>query len=288
MSSNSTVENNVSDGVKMNTYFHAKTNNYFNLSETSNECFECKNCNKKYKSRTGLRQHNQYCMPITEPTISDDDMIQNMREEIQKEFILNQYMELRTFIAEQYSIKEFNQVSEIETPIELEIISCECCSYSTNNKWAYQSHVKSKRHLDLSNPHTDNIYHECKNCTKKFKSRTGLWKHNHDCTPIPATDTLKQLREEILTECKNKFKGLKPIIIDMINDVNDPPKRMWMSRIKLHQIYRASGMSLSNFWEELERAEYNNMVSMTGSRNYNRINLYYMATALVSDHLFYS
>jgi hypothetical protein len=103
MNSNSTVEPKIFDGVDMNKYFHAKTNKYFNLSETSNECFECKNCNKKYKSRKGLWKHNLYCIPIAEPTISNDDMIQNMREEIQKEISVNHYEELHLFSFNLYS-----------------------------------------------------------------------------------------------------------------------------------------------------------------------------------------
>ena len=88
--------------------------------------------------------------------------------------------------------------------------------------------VKSKRHLNLSNPQKDltQIYYECKNCAKKYKSRTGLWKHKPGCTPIQqqtvtTAEIIKNIREELQKEMKNEFMELKNLIIDQSKDIKE-------------------------------------------------------------------
>jgi len=119
------------------------------------------------------------------------------------------------------------QPSDQVAETEISTLSCECCSYTANNKWAYISHLKSKRHLNLSNPPIDvtNVYYECKNCAKKYKSRTGLWKHKPSCSPkqqtIPTADIIKNIREELQKEMKNEFIELKNLIIDQSKDIKE-------------------------------------------------------------------
>ena len=58
--------------------------------------------------------------------------------------------------------------------------SCEKCGYSTDTKFCFENHKKSKTHIQKEkNEFVEN--YECKICNKKYKSRVGLWKHKKIC-----------------------------------------------------------------------------------------------------------
>ena len=59
---------------------------------------------------------------------------------------------------------------------------CISCNYSTNSKKDYQKHLKTQKHRKRTNE-TQKIptFYVCKNCKKKFKSRTTLWRHKKTC-----------------------------------------------------------------------------------------------------------
>ena len=59
---------------------------------------------------------------------------------------------------------------------------CISCNYSTNSKKDYQKHLKTQKHRKRTSE-TKKIptFYVCKNCKKKFKSRTTLWRHKKTC-----------------------------------------------------------------------------------------------------------
>jgi hypothetical protein len=115
-----------------------------------------------------------------------------------------------------------NRVTKIDIPL----LTCDCCTYSTNNKWAYQCHIKSKRHVNLSNPQKDlsQAYYECKKCAKKYKSRPGLWSHNQVCSvekpPSEVSNTLIDIpTTDMIKDMKNEIIELKNLIISQSKDI---------------------------------------------------------------------
>ena len=50
---------------------------------------------------------------------------------------------------------------------------CKICEYGTNNKSNYNRHLKTKKHKNNSEINCG--------CGKKYKTRTGLWKHKKIC-----------------------------------------------------------------------------------------------------------
>jgi predicted RND superfamily exporter protein len=60
--------------------------------------------------------------------------------------------------------------------------SCSICKYSTRFNGNLQKHLKSKKHLNYSEI-TDIrvVLFECNKCDKKYKAKSGLWKHNKIC-----------------------------------------------------------------------------------------------------------
>ena len=59
---------------------------------------------------------------------------------------------------------------------------CEFCSYETSYKHHYDKHLSSKKHLkNTGQPSKNTVYYSCKQCNKKYKTRSGLWKHESKC-----------------------------------------------------------------------------------------------------------
>ena len=109
--------------------------------------------------------------------------------------------------------------------------TCENCDYYTSSKKDYNKHLFTSKHekitncqhVNIKNPSIDNIMNEnisdkkifiC-DCGKKYKERSGLWKHKKKC-----------ISDNIETE-KNEFKicinenidnnDFKKIIIEVMN-----------------------------------------------------------------------
>lgn len=55
---------------------------------------------------------------------------------------------------------------------------CEKCKYVTNKKYNWEKHITTNKHLEIL--HVDNF--ECDACGKKYKDKSGLWRHAKKCS----------------------------------------------------------------------------------------------------------
>ena len=89
--------------------------------------------------------------------------------------------------------------------------TCDKCNYFTNYNNDYKKHLLSIKH---NNQQTIECNFECKNCNKKYKGQSGLWKHNQKCIEV------KQKCIEVKTEIPqmekmfNEITELKNMIMD--------------------------------------------------------------------------
>ena len=68
--------------------------------------------------------------------------------------------------------------------------NCINCNYFTDKKSSFDKHLLTSKHTMLTKinlaiksfPKVNEKIFTCKNCTKCFKSRVGLWKHNKICS----------------------------------------------------------------------------------------------------------
>ena len=61
--------------------------------------------------------------------------------------------------------------------------ACKKCNYSTNNKYDFNRHETTLKHIELYNDESDESDDEqyyC-SCGRKYKCRNGLWKHKKRC-----------------------------------------------------------------------------------------------------------
>jgi hypothetical protein len=107
--------------------------------------------------------------------------------------------------------------------------TCELCHYTTKHSWVFQDHLKCKKHLELQDNTTDVFYHECKICRKKYKSSSGLRRHNLKCkkeetnvnlaTNAELINHINEIKNE-LREVTSKISTLQPTINNTTNNTN--------------------------------------------------------------------
>jgi hypothetical protein len=83
---------------------------------------------------------------------------------------------------------------------------CEKCNYKTNRSFDYNNHLVSIRHKNKHSTESKSIIdtYICDNCEKKFKSQSGLWKHNIKCKNTCTVDNTNIIIEKIMLELQNK------------------------------------------------------------------------------------
>lgn len=87
---------------------------------------------------------------------------------------------------------------------------CNNCNYKSNKKSSWNKHITTSKHNRYKN--IDNIqYFTCNNCYKKYKQRSGLWKHKQKCNNKIILDE-KNLKQENIQ--------LKNMMYDMIYNIN--------------------------------------------------------------------
>ncbi len=66
------------------------------------------------------------------------------------------------------------------------VFYCENCDYTTSNKFDYNKHLLTNKHLSNKNQHFNNqeiaTPFICTNCSKEYTDRSGLWRHSKKCS----------------------------------------------------------------------------------------------------------
>ena len=116
------------------------------------------------------------------------------------------------------------------------IFCCEVCYYNTSRKFNFNIHLQSERHKNNSINNDNNSFlakiskqYECKNCSKIFNDRAGLWRHNKKCNSnnIENTKKLTELDKDelIITLLKQNaelIKGQQDMMIKLTdNGINN-------------------------------------------------------------------
>lgn len=88
---------------------------------------------------------------------------------------------------------------------------CELCDYKTSYKRDYNKHLLTRKHMKETNGNQFLLKNEiqCNFCDRKFRNRSGLWKHRKKCV-------VKDKHEESLMIVK---KEINKIDIGTINDL---------------------------------------------------------------------
>jgi hypothetical protein len=111
---------------------------------------------------------------------------------------------------------------------------CINCDYYTSNKKDYNKHIKTLKHINQQistdcqhfipkNLQTSSF--ECNKCKKKYKDRSGLWRHNKNCKEINNNNINVNISEikndELINYLMKENSELKKMIIDVCKNNNN-------------------------------------------------------------------
>jgi hypothetical protein len=107
--------------------------------------------------------------------------------------------------------RECANVTPMDTTNKTYKFSCENCMYKCDNKFSYNKHLSTPKHLKL-NSDIENIQeHTCNNCNNAYKHKSGLSRHKRTCTVAPANCTASATESSPTNELVN-------VIIDYIKN----------------------------------------------------------------------
>ena len=109
---------------------------------------------------------------------------------------------------EMLSIINNNKNEIIETIVNSSKFCCEKCNYYTNTKQDFEKHILTKKHIDNKIEYK----YECKNCNKKYNSRSGLWNHKNICKEVKPEQSVKEILPK-MEKMINEITELKNIIL---------------------------------------------------------------------------
>ena len=95
--------------------------------------------------------------------------------------------------------------------------NCEKCNFVTNTLNNYNTHLSTKKH---TNQEIIECKFECNICNKKYKSQSGLWRHNKTCQKNSkiSNEVINEKQDqtiEALKEQQKEINELKNLIIEL-------------------------------------------------------------------------
>ena len=130
------------------------------------------------------------------------------------------------------------------------MFNCKSCNYETDNKYNYDRHLKTKRHLKILNFGPSVVHqlsincpsiYDCKICNKSFSTQSSLSKHHKKCIYSKINELTSQL------ENKEKDNEEKDNQLKLIKETND--KLM----VKVQECYEQEIRELKESNKELNR-----------------------------------
>jgi len=95
---------------------------------------------------------------------------------------------LAKYLGTFYLLTIYQQMATITVPESSKKFRCETCDYCTSRKSQYDRHLTTEKHMNQQmstfvneKVQESSTIFEC-NCGKKYKDRTGLWKHKKKCS----------------------------------------------------------------------------------------------------------
>ena len=116
---------------------------------------------------------------------------------------------------------------------------CKKCYYFTSNKYDFEKHNKTTKHIDtclsikssdltinLSQKSQEKIF-ACKNCNKKYKDNSGLWRHNNkgncinNSENISLYETKEPTDKDLILLLINENKEFKQLLLEVCKEKDE-------------------------------------------------------------------
>ena len=79
---------------------------------------------------------------------------------------------------------EYSDVTQIDTANKTYKFSCERCTYKCNNKFSYNKHLSTPKHLKIKSDVENIQLYTCNNCNSTYKHMSSLCNHKKHCLDI--------------------------------------------------------------------------------------------------------
>jgi len=80
--------------------------------------------------------------------------------------------------------------------------NCTICMHKTTNKKHHENHLLSKKHQKMCENH---VKYECTQCSRKYSTKSGLWRHTKQCTQ----------KNAVMRELQDSINDVKNMVIEM-------------------------------------------------------------------------
>lgn len=109
---------------------------------------------------------------------------------------------------------------------------CNNCDYKCSTLSLWKQHIKTKKH-NKKNLTNSSQYYMCNYCYKKYKQRSGLWKHKQKCNKKLIIEEKHDLKKENI-----QLKNMMYEMIYNINKDNEIKKEMFNQIKEQHDIIK--------------------------------------------------
>jgi hypothetical protein len=130
-------------------------------------------------------------------------------------------------------------------------ISCVSCNYTTLSKKDFNKHLSTGKHQKKDKSTSDNILQQNKDktfdchCGKKYKERSGLWRHKKLCVNPDPLKIDTNLVIELLKQNKEKEQNDKEMMMTILKE-NSELKTMILDMCKTMTATASSGTTNNN------------------------------------------
>jgi hypothetical protein len=120
-------------------------------------------------------------------------------------------------------------MSTEKTPKKRHIFNCEMCVFISNKKSEWNRHITTQKHfvnkngVFVNNVNGKNAVNDgfvCGKCNKKYKCRSGLWRHNKICNDNKIYD------KEIINANDSEIKLITNLVMEIVKNNNETQKQM--------------------------------------------------------------
>jgi hypothetical protein len=101
----------------------------------------------------------------------------------------------------------YSDVTPMDTTNKTYKFSCEKCMYKCDNKFSYNKHLSTPKHLKLQSEIEKTQEYTCTNCNNSYKHKPGLSRHKRTCVVVPATSVASSPTNELVSVVTDYLKN---------------------------------------------------------------------------------
>lgn len=102
---------------------------------------------------------------------------------------------------------EYSDVTPMDATNKIYKFSCEICMYKCDNKFNYNKHLSTPKHLKLKSEIEKTQQYTCTNCNNTYKHKPSLYKHKRTCAVAPASAAVSPTANELVNVVTDYVKN---------------------------------------------------------------------------------